>query len=174
VEKLSKNESASWVFAKVKGNLRPCISQLRRISAIKSVSPVTGRFDLVIRLRTNEPSQTLNAIEEIRRVKGVASTQTAISLRNVSSSERSSRSEQPLAYTLVKVRGALGSVLQKVRSFPNLVEAHIIPGEFDLVASFRGRDQDEVMETSVERVNNISGVSASETLMSWSPSAPTD
>jgi Lrp/AsnC ligand binding domain len=127
---------------------------------------------LVIRLRTNEPSQALNAVEEIRRVKGIASTQTAISLRNVSSSEKSSRFEMPLVYTLVKVRGALGSVLQKVRTFPNLVEAHIIPGEFDLVASFRGRDQDEVMENSVERVNSISGVSASETLMSWSPSTP--
>jgi DNA-binding Lrp family transcriptional regulator len=77
--------------------------------------------------------------------------------------------EPPLAYALVKVKGKIRSVLQKLKTFPNLVEAHLIPGEFDVVASFNGFSQDELMETSVEKLNSINGITASETLVAWTP-----
>src|SRR5438445_574348 len=81
---MPKAEQTSWVFANVKGRITRAISQLRKINNVESVTPVTGRFDLVIKLRTNEPNKTFNIVEKIRKIKGIASTQTGISLQKIS------------------------------------------------------------------------------------------
>src|SRR4029077_20968241 len=46
---MSKSESISFVFANAKGAPGRIINQLKRISNIASITPVTGRFDLVIK-----------------------------------------------------------------------------------------------------------------------------
>src|SRR6266566_4590493 len=164
---MSKSASTSFVFANAKGELGHIVSQLKRVSNIESVTPVTGRFDLVIRLGTNEPIKAFNTVEKIR---SITSTQTAFSIENVTNAKnRQESSEPPLAYALVKVKGKFRTVLQKLKTFPNLVEAHLIPGEFDVVASFNGFSQDELMENSVEKISKINGVTASETLITWTP-----
>jgi len=169
-EKMSKTESTSFVFANTKGELTRTISQLKKIPNVASITPVTGRFDLVIRLKTNEPSKAFNAVEKIRSISGVTTTQTAFSIESVTNSQNiEDRNEPPLGYALVKVKGKIRSVLQKLKTFPNLVEAHLVPGEFDVVASFNGFSQDELMEHSVEKLSRINGITASETLISWTP-----
>src|SRR6266567_3716688 len=166
---MSKSASTSFVFANAKGELGHIVSQLKRVSNIESVTPVTGRFDLVIRLGTNEPIKAFNTVEKIRSITGITSTQTAFSIENVTNAKnKQESSEPPLAYALVKVKGKFPTVLQKLKAFPNLVEAHLISGKFD-VASFNGFSQDELMENSVEKISRINGVTASETLITWTP-----
>ena len=168
---MSKSESTSFVFANTKGELTRTISQLKKINNVTSVTPVTGRFDLVIRLRTNEPTKAFNTVEQIRSLSGITSTQTAFSVNSVTNPRNKEESkEQPLAFALVKVKGKIQSILQKLKNFPNLVEAHLVPGEFDVVAAFNGFSQDELMESSVEKLNRINGIRSSETLISWTPS----
>ena len=168
---MSKSESISFVFANAKGELARIINQLKKTTNVASVTPVTGRFDLVIKLKTNEPIKAFNTVEKIRSISGITATQTAISIESVTNAKNKEESnEPPLAFALVKVKGKIQSVLQKLKTFPNLVEAHLIPGEFDVVASFNGFSQDELMETSVEKLSRISGITASETLISWTPS----
>ncbi|MBO0888917.1 Lrp/AsnC ligand binding domain-containing protein [Candidatus Bathyarchaeota archaeon] len=168
---MSKSESTSFVFANTKGELSRTINQLKKISNIASVTPVTGRFDLVIKLKTNEPIKAFNTVEKIRTITGITATQTAFSIESVTNPKnREESNEPPLAFALVKVKGKIQSVLQKLKTFPNLVEAHLIPGEFDVVASFNGFSQDELMEKSVEKLSSINGITASETLVSWTPS----
>jgi len=168
---MSKSESTSFDFANTKGDLGRIISQLKRTINVESITPVTGRFDLVIRLKTNEPTKALNTVEKIRSISGITTTQTAFSIESVTNAKnREESNEPPLAYALVKVKGKFRSVLQKLKTFPNLVEAHLVPGEFDVVASFNGFSQDELMESSVEKLNSINGITASETLISWTPS----
>lgn len=168
---MSKSESTSFVFANAKGDLTRTISQLKKINNVTTVTPVTGRFDLVIRLKTNEPTKAFNTVEQIRSITGITSTQTAFSINSITNPRSKEESnEQPLAFALVKVKGKIQSMLQKLKSFPNLVEAHLVPGEFDVVASFNGFSQDEVMEKSVEKLNSINGIKSSETLISWTPS----
>ena len=170
MKKMSKNESTSFVFANTKGELGRTISLLKHIPNVASITPVTGRFDLVIRLKTNEPTKAFNAVEKIRSIGGITATQTAFSIESVTNARNSEdREEPPLAYALVKVRGKIRSVLQKIKTFPNLVEAHLVPGEFDVVASFNGFSQDELMEHSVEKLSKINGITSSETLISWTP-----
>jgi DNA-binding Lrp family transcriptional regulator len=168
---MSKSESISFVFANAKGEPGRIISQLRRISNIASVTPVTGRFDLVIKLNTNELTKAYNAVEKIRSISGITSTQTAPSIESISNPKnREQSNEPPLGFALVKIKGRIQSVLQKLKTFPNLIEAHLIPGEYDVVASFNGFSQDELMESSVGKLNSINGITASETLISWTPS----
>ena len=168
---MSKSESTSFVFANAKGDLTRTINQLKKINNVTSITPVTGRFDLVIRLKTNEPAKAFNTVEKIRSVSGIISTQTALSVNSVSNPKnREESNEQPLAFALVKVKGKIQTLLQKLKTFPNLIEAHLTPGEFDVVASFNGFSQDELMESSVEKLNRINGTRFSETLVSWTPS----
>jgi len=168
---MSKSESISFVFANAKGELGRIINQLKKTTNVASVTPVTGRFDLVIKLKTNEPIKAFNTVEKIRSISGITATQTAFSIESVTNAKNKEESnEPPLAFALVKVKGKIQTVLQKLKTFPNLVEAHLIPGEFDVVASFNGFSQDELMETSVEKLSRINGITASETLISWTPS----
>jgi DNA-binding Lrp family transcriptional regulator len=169
--KMPKSEQTSWVFANVKGGITRAISQLQKINSVATVTPVTGRFDLVIKLRTNEPRKTFNIVEKMRKIKGITSTQTGISLQKISNAKKD-ESEDPIAFALVKVRGAYKNVLQKIKTFPNFVEAHVIPGEFDLFATFHGYSPEELLETSVEKLSNINGITAMETLVAWTPTAP--
>ncbi|OLD13356.1 MAG: hypothetical protein AUI93_01310 [Crenarchaeota archaeon 13_1_40CM_3_52_10] len=168
---MPKAEQTSWVFANVKGGIARAISQIRRINSVESVIPVTGRFDLIIKLRTNEPNRAFNIVEKIRKVKGISSTQTGISLQKISNAKKD-ESEDPIAFALVKVKGAFKNVLQKIKTFPNFVEAHVIPGEFDVFAAFHGFSPEELLETSVEKLGSVKGVTGMETLIAWTPTAP--
>src|SRR5256712_10435813 len=168
---MPKSDQTSWVFANVKGGITRTISQLRKINNVESVTPVTGRFDLVIKLRTNEPNKTFNIVEKIRRIKGIASTQTGISLQKISNAKKD-ESEDPIAFALVKVKGAFKNVLQIIKSFPNFVEAHIIPGEFDVFAAFHGCSPEDLLETGVEKLGGVNGVTGMEALVAWPPTTP--
>ena len=168
---MPKAEQTSWVFANVKGGIARAISQIRRINSVESVIPVTGRFDLIIKLRTNEPNRAFNIVEKVRKVKGISSTQTGISLQKISNAKKD-ESEDPIAFALVKVKGAFNNVLQKIKTFPNFVEAHVIPGEFDVFAAFHGFSPEELLETSVEKLGSVKGVTGMETLIAWTPTAP--
>jgi DNA-binding Lrp family transcriptional regulator len=167
---MPKSEQTSWVFANVKGGITRTITQLRKINNVETVTPVTGRFDLVIKLSTNEPRKAFNIVEKIRKIKGITSTQTGISLQKISNAKKD-ESEDPIAFALVRVRGAFKNVLQKIKTFPNFVEAHVIPGEF-VFATFHGYSPEELLETSVEKLGNINGVTAMETLVAWTPTSP--
>jgi DNA-binding Lrp family transcriptional regulator len=167
---MPKSEQTSWVFANVKGGITRTISQLQKIKSVETVTPVTGRFDLVIKLSTNEPRKAFNIIEKIRKIKGITSTQTGISLQKISNTKKD-ESEDPIAFALVRVRGAFKNVLQKIKTFPNFVEAHVIPGEF-VFATFHGYSPEELLETSVEKLGNINGITAMETLVAWTPTSP--
>jgi len=171
VGKVPKSEQTSWVFANVKGGITRAISHLRKINNVGSVTPVTGRFDLVIKLRTNEPSKVFNIVEKIRKVKGITSTQTGISLQKISNAKKD-ESDDPITFALVKVTGTFKTILQKIKTFPNFVEAHVIPGEFNVFAAFHGYSPEELLETSVEKLGSVSGIMAMETLVAWTPTSP--
>jgi len=168
---MQESEQTSWVFANVKGGITRAISQIRRINSVESVTPVTGRFDLIIKLRTNDPNKAFNIVEKIRKINSITSTQTGISLQKISNPKKD-ESEDPIAFALVKVSGAFKHVLQKIKTFPDFVEAHVIPGEFNLFATFHGYSPEELLETSVEKLGSTNGITAMETLVAWTPTSP--
>ena len=166
---MTKNDQTSYIFAKCRGERAHTISQIRRIPNVESATPVTGRFDLVIKLRTNEPTKAFTTMEKIRSIPSITNTQTTISFESIINSSNRADSESPLAFALLKVKGSFGTILQKLKTIPNFAEAHVIPGAFDILAAFRADSSEELLEKSVERISNINGVTAGETLISYSP-----
>ncbi len=166
---MPRNEQTSYIFANCKGERAHAISQIENIPNVESATPVTGRFDLVIKLRTNEPSKAYSTMEKIRSFPSITNTQTTISFESISDSSNEADSDSPLAFALLKVRGTFETVLQKLKTIPNFAEAHVIPGAFDILAAFRADSQEELLEKSVEKIGSINGITASETLISYSP-----
>src|SRR5205823_3467863 len=95
---MTRNEQTSYIFAKCKGERAHTISQIERIPNVESATPVTGRFDLVIKLRTNEPTKAFTAMEKIRSVPSITNTQTTISFE--SSINGITASETLISYSL--------------------------------------------------------------------------
>src|SRR6267143_354858 len=166
---MTRHEQTSYIFAKCKGDRAHTISQIQRIPNVESATPVTGRFDLVIKLRTNEPTKAFTTTERIRNIPRITNTQTTISFASITNSSNRADSESPLAFALLKVKGSFDTILRKLRTIPNFAEAHVIPGAFDILAAFRADSQEELLEKSVEKIGSINGITASETLISYSP-----
>jgi len=165
---MTRNEQTSYIFAKCKGERTRTISQIQRIPNVESCTPVTGRFDLVIKLRTNEPTKAFTTMEKIRNIPSVTSTQTTISFESITNSSNRGDSDSALAFALLKVRGSFDTILRKLKTIPNFAEAHVIPGAFDILAAFRADTSEELLEKSVEKIGSINGITASETLISYS------
>src|SRR5439155_23831359 len=81
----AKSEQTSLVFVNIKSRMHQAISQLKHITNVESVTPVTGGSDVVVKLRTNDPEKACKAVEKIREIDDVTSTQTGLSLQHVSS-----------------------------------------------------------------------------------------
>src|SRR5207245_11000534 len=105
----AKSEQTSLVFVNIKSRMHQAISQLKHITNVESVTPVTGRFDAVIKLRTNDPENAFNAVEKIREIDDVTATQTGLSLQNVSIPHEGER-DTPIAFSSLKVKGTIGDI----------------------------------------------------------------
>jgi len=165
---MARNDQTGYIFAKCKGERAHTISQIQRIPNVESATPVTGRFDLVIKLRTNEPTKAFTTMEKIRNIPNITNTQTTISFESIVNSSNRADGDSPLAFALLKVRGSFDAILRKLRTIPNFAEAHVIPGAFDILAAFRADSSEELLEKSVEKIGSINGITASETLISYS------
>src|SRR5947199_8469319 len=161
---MTKSDQTSYIFAKCKGERAHTISQIQRIPNVESATPVTGRFDLVIKLRTNEPTKAFTTMEKIRSIPSITNTQTTISFESIINSSNRGDNDSPLAFALLKVRGSFDTILRKLKTIPNFAEAHVIPGAFDILAAFRADSSDERLKKSVEMSGSIKGITASCTL----------
>jgi DNA-binding Lrp family transcriptional regulator len=164
---MARNEQTGYIFAKCKGERARTISQIQRLPNVESATPVTGRFDLVIKLRTNEPTKAFTTMEKIRSIPSITNTQTTISFESIINSSNPADSESTLAFALLKVRGSFDAILRKLKTIPNFAEAHVVPGAFDILAAFRADSSEELLEKSVEKISSINGITASETLISY-------
>src|SRR3989475_2709108 len=165
---MTKSDQTSYIFAKCKGERAHTISQIQGIPNVESATPVTGRFDLVIKLRTNEPTKAFTTMEKIRSIPSITNTQTTISFESIINSSNRPDGESALAFALLKVRGSFDTILRKLKTIPNFAEAHVVPGAFDILAAFRADSSEELLEQSVEKIGSINGITASETLISYS------
>src|SRR5207244_9664326 len=104
IKKKTKNKQTRYIIAKYKGERTHAISQIEHIPNVESATPVTGRFDLVIKLGTNEPTKAFTTMEKIRDIPSITNTQTTISFESIINSSNKADSESPLAFALLKVK----------------------------------------------------------------------
>jgi DNA-binding Lrp family transcriptional regulator len=159
----------TYVFANVqRERLEQVVAELRKHNEIEFFAPVTGRYDLILRLKTNIPEQVYSIVEKIRGIPGIVRTSTYLALDGFTNGQKL-ETQNPWAFSLLTVNKPLGEVLQKIKKVPGLVDAYVVPGQFDVIMTLNGRNHEEIMRTAVEQLRQIDGIWMSETLFAYKP-----
>lgn len=141
--------------------------QLKNTSGIAYFSPVVGRFDLAIELKATEQQKVYEIVNKIRSLNGVTSTRTYTPTMSISS-PRNVQATDSLALVLLQVSEPAQKVLASLQQHQNVRNAFVVSGEFDIIASIYGKNQDEVL-SQVSRIAEVQGVKSSETLIAYKP-----
>ncbi len=160
----------TYVFATVNpGRVPKVVEELKRHSQIDFIAPITGRFDLALRLKTSVPDQVYQAVNEIRAISDVRTTSTCTAMDGIQPSKKL-ESNNALGISLLRVEHSpLGKSIKELSNIPGLVEAFAVPGQFDIVALWQGKNTEEIMKTSIERLTSVGGLFKSETLLAYAP-----
>jgi hypothetical protein len=157
------------VFASVQPRMLNEVSaQLKTISGITYFSPVVGRFDFAIELKAAEHQKIYELVNKIRSLNGVTSTRTYTPTMSISS-PRTVQATDSLALVLLQVSEPAQKVLASLQQHQNVRNAFVVSGEFDIIASIYGKNQDEVL-SQVSKISDVQGVKSSETLIAYKPS----
>ena len=141
--------------------------QLTHIQGITYYSPLTGRFDLAIELKAAEPSQVYELVNKVRSINGITSTRTATPFEGFTDGKNFQATDS-LAVCLVNVNQSAQSVLQSMKQLSQVRNAFVTPGEFDIVATVYGKNNEEIL-AQVSKISEMQGVRSSETLFAYKP-----
>ena len=72
-------------------------------------------------------------------------------------------------FSLLSVNRPLPEVLQKLKSLPAIYDAWSIPGQFDIVMSYKAQNYEQLMKSTVDQLAHTDGISRSETLFAYQP-----
>ena len=160
----------TYVFATVNsGRATKVVEELKRNSQIDIIAPVTGRYDLVLRLKPNTPHNIYQTVKEIREISDVRTTDTHTGFDGMQPSKKL-ESQMALGVSVLTCENTSSEqVIKQLSSIPGFVEASTVPGQFDIVALWQARTSEEIVKNSVERVTNLPGIFKSETLLAYAP-----
>jgi nitrate reductase NapAB chaperone NapD len=163
-------EFPTYVFATVNpGRAAKVVEELKQNSQIDIIAPVTGRYDLVLRLKPNTPHNIYQTVKEIRQISDISTTDTHTGFDGIQPGKKL-ESQMALGFSLVNVQHAsIENMIKQLSNIPGFVEASTVPGQFDIVALWQARTSEDIMKTSVEKVNNLEGIFSSETLLAHMP-----
>ena len=147
--------------------LNQVTEQLSHIKGITYYSPVTGRFDLAVELKSADQKQVYELVNRIRSITGVISTRTYTPFEGFVNG-KNVESTDSLALVLLQVNQNAQKVLQSLEQQPQIRNASVVPGEFDILATVYGKNPTEVL-SSVSKIAEVQGVISSETLLAYKP-----
>jgi nitrate reductase NapAB chaperone NapD len=156
------------IFASVQPRmLNEVIAQLSQIPGVAYFSPLIGRFDLAIELKATEQQNLHGLVNKIRSLNGVISVRTYTPTMGISS-PRTVQGTDSLALMLLQVNEPAQKVLQSLQQQKQVRNAFAVSGEFDIIATIYGKNQDEVL-SQVQKIAEIQGIKTSETLLAYRP-----
>jgi len=166
----SNIEFPTYVFATVNpGRATKVVEELKRNSQIDLIAPVTGRYDLVLRLKPNTPHNVYQTVKEIREISDIRTTDTHTGFDGIQPTKKL-ESQMALGVSVLTCEhNTSESVIKQLSNIPGFIEASTVPGQFDIVALWQARTSEDIMKTSVERVTNLTGIFKSETLLAYAP-----
>jgi uncharacterized protein with GYD domain len=147
--------------------LREVTEQLKKTSGITYFSPLIGRFDFVIEISLTNQQHIYELVNKIRSLNGVTSTR-AYTPTMAISSDPTVKATDSLALVLLQVNEPEQKVLQSLQKQEHVRNAFAVSGEFDIIATVYGRNQEEVLE-QVLKIAEMQGVTTSETLLAYKP-----
>ncbi len=165
---ITTNMNPTTIIASVQPKMLSHVTeQLGHTQGITYFSPVTGRFDLAIELKATDPKQVYELVNRIRSFTGVTSTRTYTPFEGFSNGKNVQATDS-LALCLLQVNENAQKVLQSLEQYPQIRNAFVVPGEFDILATVYGKNQAELLSW-VSKIAEVQGVRSSETLLAYKP-----
>jgi len=159
----------TYVLAKVQRDRVPqVVEELRKYSEIEFSAPVTGRYDIIMRINNSNPEQLTNTINRIRTIHGVNATNTLTANDGFVNGQKLD-AQGVWGFSLLSVNKPLSQVLQKLKSLPAIYDAWSIPGQFDIIMSYKAQNYEQLMKSTVEQLGHTEGILRSETLFAYQP-----
>src|SRR5438034_85942 len=94
----------TYVFATVNpGRSTNVVEELKRNSQIDIIAPVTGRYDLVLRLKPNTPHNVYQTAKEIRNISDIRTTNTQTGFDGITPTKKPKNRMAP-AFSYLNVR----------------------------------------------------------------------
>lgn len=158
-------KSCSYILAVIeRGRIADVVNSVKQLSQVEEGALLIGRFDLLVRVGHYDRSDLYRSVTQIRAMPGIRATSTHIPFEGFTK-EYSVHENDALAISLLRVEGSLTSVLSQLKNLEHVVEGHIIPGDWDLLAVLHSKRVDQILETAVNQFEGISGISKTETLL---------
>jgi DNA-binding Lrp family transcriptional regulator len=159
----------TYVFAKIqRDGLAHVVEELRKFSEIEFSAQVTGRYDVVMRIKASNPEQVYNIVNKIRTIKGVNATNTFTAIDGFINGQKLD-AQGVWGFSLLSINRPLPEVIQKLKKLPALYDAWSIPGQFDIIMSYKTRNYEDLMKMTVEQIAQTEGIWRSETLFAYQP-----
>jgi DNA-binding Lrp family transcriptional regulator len=158
------------IVATIQPKMRSKVAeQLKSIPGITYFSPLTGRFDLVIELKAADPKQVYELVNKVRAISGITSTRTYTPYEGFANG-KNIQATDALALVLLQVseQTQTQKVLQSIEQWPQIRNAYVVPGEFDILATVYGKNQEEIL-SQVSKMGDVQGIRTSETLFAYMP-----
>ncbi|HEX4919547.1 MAG TPA: hypothetical protein VFV92_02265, partial [Candidatus Bathyarchaeia archaeon] len=97
-------EFPTYVFATINpGRATKVVEELKRNSQIDLIAQVSGRYDLVLRLKPNTPHNIYQTVKEIRNIGDISTTDTHTGFDGIQPSKKL-ESQMALGFSLVSVQ----------------------------------------------------------------------
>jgi DNA-binding Lrp family transcriptional regulator len=159
----------TYVLAKVQRDRVPqVVEELRKYSEIEFSAPVTGRYDIIMRIKNNNPEQLTNTINKIRTIHGVNATNTITANDGFVNGQKLD-AQGVWGFSLLSVNKPVPEVLHKLKSLPAIYDAYSFPGQFDIIMSYKAQNYEQLMKATVEQLAHTDGIWRSETLLAYQP-----
>lgn len=160
----------TYVFASINpGRVTKVVEELKRNNQIDFIAPVTGRYDLVLRLKPSTQEQVYANVNQIRATDGVRRTSTHTAYEGYTNGSKP-ESQMTFGVSLLNVEHQpTQNTLKQLSNTPGLIEAFSVPGQFDIVALWQAKTPQDIMTTTNEKLASLPGLYKSETLLTYAP-----
>lgn len=155
----------SYILAVIeRGQIADVAKAVRELNQVEEGALLIGRYDLLVRVAHYDRSDLYKSVSQIRAMPGIKATSTHVPFEGFTK-EYIVDENDALAISLLRSQGSLPDVLSQLKGLEHVVEAHIIPGDWDLLTILHSKNVQQILETAVNQFEGVRGISKTETLI---------
>lgn len=163
------NRNPTFVLTTVhQGKLKQVMEQLKSIPEVEVVAPVSGRFDLVLRVNAEKEEHVYELAQKIKAMQGMRTTNTHAAFEGFSNGQNPVKNEA-WAYTVLSINRPLPEVLRNLKNVSGICEAYGTIGDFDVIVSLTGNTYQDIFKCVIDEIGKVEGISTSETFFAYEP-----
>jgi DNA-binding Lrp family transcriptional regulator len=158
-------KSSSYILAVLeRGQIADVVRAVKELPQVEEGALLIGRYDLLLRVGHYDRPGLYKVVSDLRAMPGIRSTSTHIPFEGFTKDYVVNENDA-LAISLLRSEGSLRSVLSQLSGLEQVVEGHIIPGDWDLLIILHSSKVEQILETAVDQFEIIHGITKTETLI---------